>query len=277
MKITNLKLALLSTAIVVTGMMSCSKDDNNDSKPTISSFSPTSVFSGDSVTITGTNFTGATAVTFGGEDASWFEVANATTIKAVVGAGASGDVTVTTPLGSAKLGGFTLTPSAPAINVVDSIEIPFSSTSYTLYRFKDSSVVDNSDSASNNWDFGIRFVTLITNSHASGPGNAGSITQTGIYGSYTMAPTSGYAYDTTQTSTGIDAGLTSGWYTYNPSTHAFSPKAGQFFVFRTADGHYVKMEIISVNYAGYTPPNPTPNTLIYKFRYSYQADGSRNF
>jgi hypothetical protein len=257
--------------------MSCSKENNNDSKPTISSFTPTSVFSGDSVTITGTNFTGATAVTFGGEDASWFEVANATTIKAVVGSGASGDVTVTTPLGSAKLGGFTLTPSAPAINVVDSIEIPFTSDSYTFYSFKDSSIVANSDSATSKWDFGIMFVNIITNSHASGPGNGGSITQQGVYANYTMAPATGYAYDTTKSTPGIDAGLTSGWYTYNPTTHAFSPKAGQFFVFRTADGHYVKMEIISVNYAGYTPPNPTPTTLIYKFRYSYQPDGSRNF
>ncbi|RNI35826.1 hypothetical protein EFY79_12825 [Hanamia caeni] len=277
MKITNVKLALLTSAIVVTGTMSCTKDNGNDSKPTISSFAPTTVFSGDSVTITGTNFTGATAVSFGGEDASWFEVANATTIKAVVGSGASGEVKVTTPMGSAKLGGFTLTPSAPAINVVDSIEIPFTSDSYTLYSFKDSTVIANTDSATSKWDFGIRFVNIITNSHASGPGNGGSITQQGVYANYTMAPASGYAYDTTKSTLGIDAGLTSGWYTYNPTTHAFSPKAGQFFVFRTADGHYVKMEIISVNYAGYNPPNPTPTTLIYKFRYSYQADGSRNF
>jgi hypothetical protein len=277
MKITNVKLALLTSAIVVTGTMSCTKDNGNDSKPTISSFAPTTVFSGDSVTITGTNFTGATAVSFGGEDASWFEVANATTIKAVVGSGASGEVKVTTPMGSAKLGGFTLTPSAPAINVVDSIEIPFTSDSYTLYSFKDSTVIANTDSATSKWDFGIRFVNIITNSHASGPGNGGSITQQGVYANYTMAPASGYAYDTTKSTLGIDAGLTSGWYTYNPTTHAFSPKAGQFFVFRTADGHYVKMEIISVNYAGYNPPNPTPTTLIYKFRYSYQDDGSRNF
>jgi hypothetical protein len=277
MKITNLKLALLSSAIIVTGMVSCGKENDNDSKPTISSFSPISIFPGDSVTITGTNFTGTTAVTFGGEDASWFEVANATTIKAVVGSGASGDIKVTTPTGSAKLGGFTLTPSAPAINVIDSIEIPFTTDSYMLYSFKDSSIVANSDSATSKWDFGIMFVNIITNSHDSGPGNAGSITQTGVYDNYSMAPASGYAYDTTQATRGIDASLTSGWYTYNTTTHAFSPKAGQFFVFRTADGHYVKMEIISVNYAGYNPPNPTPTTLIYKFRYSYQADGSRNF
>jgi hypothetical protein len=278
MKITNLKLALLASAIIVTGMMSCGKDDTPDTKPTISSFAPTAVFSGDTVTITGTNFTGATDVSFGGVAADWFEVSNATTIKAVVGSGATGDVKVTTPLGSGSLAGFTLNESAPAVTVTDSIEIPFSSTSYTLYSFKDSAIVDNSDSASTKWDFGIgNKVFIITNSHASGPGDAGSITQSGIYDDFSMAPESGYAYDTTTSSLGIDAGLTTGWYTYNPTTHAFSPKAGQFFVFKTADGHYAKMEIVSVTYAGLTQSNPIPTSLVYKFRYSYQADGSRNF
>jgi hypothetical protein len=166
---------------------------------------------------------------------------------------------------------------APAVVVTDSIEIPFASNSFTLYSFKDSAVVSNNDSATTKWDIGIRFVSIIVNSHASGPGNAGVITQSGIYDAFTMAPESGYAYDTTTSKTAIVAGLTTGWYNYDNTTHAFSPKAGRFFVIRTADNHYVKMEITAVNYAGYNPPNPTPTTLIYKFRYSYQADGSRNF
>lgn len=167
--------------------------------------------------------------------------------------------------------------TTPSVTVTDSIEIPFSSNNYTLYSFKDSSIVPNSDSATSKWDFGIRFVSIIANSHASGPGNAGVITQQGIFDNFMQAPESGYSYDTTTTNLAIDAGETTGWYNYNPTTHAFSPKAGQFFVFRTADNHYVKMEITDVTYAGYTPPNPTPTTLIYKFRYSYQPDGSRNF
>ena len=166
----------------------------------------------------------------------------------------------------------------PATSVVDSIEMPFNSTSYVLYSFNDSSVVAQSDSATNKWDFGIgNKVVIITNSHASGPGNAGVITQTGTFDTYAMAPESGYAYDTTHTNLAIDAGLTTGWYNYDENTHAFSPKAGQFFVFRTADNHYAKLEILAVTYGGYTQGNPYPTTLIYKFRYSYQADGSRNF
>lgn len=164
------------------------------------------------------------------------------------------------------------------ITVTDSILVPFSSTaSYTFFSFKNNAIVANSDSASTKWDFGIRFVNIIVNSNASGPGNAGVITQPGVYDNFTTAPTTGYAYDTTSTQTAIDAGYTTGWYHYDPSdpTHTFYPVAGQFFVFRTADNHYAKMEILSVGYMPFV--GQTPVTLIYKFRYVYQADGTGNF
>ncbi|HEU5168452.1 MAG TPA: IPT/TIG domain-containing protein [Chitinophagaceae bacterium] len=74
--------------------------------PTITSFTPTSGATGATITITGTNFTGATAVSFGGI-ASSFTVVNATTITAVIGSGASGNVSVTTPGGTATASGFT--------------------------------------------------------------------------------------------------------------------------------------------------------------------------
>jgi hypothetical protein len=75
--------------------------------PTIISFTPNNAATGGTVTITGTNFTGATQVKFGGVAAASFTIMNATTINAVVGTGASGDVSVTTPGGTATLGGFT--------------------------------------------------------------------------------------------------------------------------------------------------------------------------
>ncbi|NBR13337.1 MAG: fibronectin type III domain-containing protein, partial [Crocinitomicaceae bacterium] len=76
--------------------------------PTISSFTSTSGYSGSSIVITGTNFTGATAVSFGGTAAASFTVNSATQITAVVGSGGtSGSVSVTTPSGSVSLAGFT--------------------------------------------------------------------------------------------------------------------------------------------------------------------------
>jgi len=77
--------------------------------PTITSFTPVVAGSGTTIRITGTNFTGATVVSFGGVNAS-FNVINPTTINAVVASGASGNVAVTTPVGTASLPGFTYIP-----------------------------------------------------------------------------------------------------------------------------------------------------------------------
>jgi uncharacterized delta-60 repeat protein len=74
--------------------------------PTVTSFTPTSGATGTTVTITGTNFTGASAVSFGGTAAASFNVVSATQITAVVGSGASGSVSVTTPGGTATEIGF---------------------------------------------------------------------------------------------------------------------------------------------------------------------------
>lgn len=82
---------------------------------TISSFSPSSGGTGNTITITGTNLTGATAVSFGGTAASTVTPVNATTATAVVGAGSSGPVSITTPNGSAvSANNFTFIP-APTI------------------------------------------------------------------------------------------------------------------------------------------------------------------
>ncbi|MBL7740265.1 MAG: IPT/TIG domain-containing protein [Chitinophagaceae bacterium] len=79
--------------------------------PSISSFTPASAGTGLTVTITGSNFSNASAVSFGGIAATSFSVVNSTTITAVVGAGASGNVTVTTPGGVTSLAGFTYVPT----------------------------------------------------------------------------------------------------------------------------------------------------------------------
>lgn len=69
--------------------------------PTITGFDPTTAKAGDAVTVTGTNFTGTTAVRFNGIDAS-FTVTDDTSIATSVPAGAtSGRISVTGPGGTA--------------------------------------------------------------------------------------------------------------------------------------------------------------------------------
>ncbi len=77
--------------------------------PTITSFTPTSASTGTTVTIKGTYLTGATAVSFGGTAATSYSVVNDTTITAVVGAGTTGSLSITTSGGTATKTGFTYT------------------------------------------------------------------------------------------------------------------------------------------------------------------------
>ena len=84
--------------------------------PTITSFTPTSSGGNATVTINGSNFTGATAVKFNGTNAVSFTVVSAVKITAAVATGSTtGKISVTTPGGTAiSAGSFSFVP-APVI------------------------------------------------------------------------------------------------------------------------------------------------------------------
>ena len=146
-----------------------------------------------------------------------------------------------------------------------------SSSSYAFFSFKNGTV-SNVDSASNKWDFGLRLTTFLVNSNASGPGNAGVIMQDGLFDNINSAPASGYAYDTTAAKLAIKDGS---WYNYNITTHTFTPIPGKVFIFRTADNHYAKMEVLEANYEPFV--GPVPQNIDYKIRFAYQANATTNF
>lgn len=79
---------------------------NSTNEPTITSFDPAEAVEGTTVTISGSNFYGVTAVSFGGVPAASFTIVNATTITAIIGNGAPGEVVVTNANGTAKMDGF---------------------------------------------------------------------------------------------------------------------------------------------------------------------------
>ena len=80
--------------------------------PVVKSFSPDTAATGMTVTIHGSNFTNAEAVSFGGYGASSFNVLSDTLITAVVNGGNSGSVLVQALHGSGSLPGFTYYPGA---------------------------------------------------------------------------------------------------------------------------------------------------------------------
>ncbi|MDP9042825.1 MAG: FG-GAP-like repeat-containing protein [Bacteroidota bacterium] len=74
--------------------------------PLIYKFTPTNGMAGDTIQISGTNFTGVTSVSFGMVAAASFSIPSDTSISAVLGTGASGDVSVSSSNGNASLSGF---------------------------------------------------------------------------------------------------------------------------------------------------------------------------
>ncbi|MFT3683018.1 MAG: IPT/TIG domain-containing protein [Ferruginibacter sp.] len=111
-QIKNVAYGMMGGLLFMTAVLteSCGKKESTtppDTKPKITSFSPTTAKKGATITITGTNLNGPTAVSFGGTAATSFVATSATTITAVLGEGATGAVSVTTASGTATLAGFT--------------------------------------------------------------------------------------------------------------------------------------------------------------------------
>lgn len=93
---------------------------NTVDNPNITSYNPMAASTGTTVTITGTNFTGASNVSFGGTPALSFNVISNTSIQAVVGNGTSGTVSVTNAIGTGTIGGFTYTGMVNSVPTITS-------------------------------------------------------------------------------------------------------------------------------------------------------------
>ncbi len=85
-------------------------------QPHIISITPDSAIAGATITIKGTNFIHVNGVSLGGVAVDSFSVTGDSVITAAVGAGASGNVMVTTPGGTDTLAGFTFLYSLPENN-----------------------------------------------------------------------------------------------------------------------------------------------------------------
>ncbi|TLS40513.1 cell shape-determining protein [Streptomyces montanus] len=95
--------------------------------PVINLSSPVSGVAGTTVTLTGSGFTGVTAVKFGANSASSYSVVSTTKITAVAPAGSGTvQITVTTTGGTSNGIGFTYTTATPVISGVEPVKGPTS-------------------------------------------------------------------------------------------------------------------------------------------------------
>ncbi|MFQ5688931.1 MAG: HmuY family protein [Gemmatimonadota bacterium] len=137
---------------------------------------------------------------------------------------------------------------------------------WVFFDFSRSSVVV--DPGPLQWDLAVRRFHLITNGGPSFPGGGGVIEMPGVdLDSLTEAPRGEYvetagSFDSNAANPVLDR-----WYRYGYVSHLLEPRP-RTYVFRTADGRYAKLKILS-----YYCPGAVPGCLT--FRYTYQGAGGR--
>lgn len=130
------------------------------------------------------------------------------------------------------------------------------------------------------WDIAFRGTTIIVNGGES-QGTTDEPGRTGNAGAYIALSTFDEVTDVEEelfdqdsvSELAISTGSDNGWYNYNFMTNVVSPLAGRILVFRTRDGKYAKVEILS--YYKDAPANPdgfVDESRYYTFNYVYQPN-----
>ncbi len=226
---------------------------------TITSFSPTSATTGQTVTITGTGFdvpNPVSSVTFGGVAAASFNVVSATSITAVVGTGATGNVVAKKKSTMATKAGFTfITPAAPTITSFTPTSATAGTTvTLTGTNFTGATAVSFGGTAATS--FNVVSATSIT--AVVGTGASGSVSVTTPGGTGTLA---GFTFLQTITATQSSNGTISpsGATTVSSGgsqAYSITPNTGYSVATLTVDGSAVAPA------TSYTFSNVTANHTI---------------
>ena len=131
------------------------------------------------------------------------------------------------------------------------------------------------------WDIAFRATDIIVNGGSSmgtidepnRNGDGGAYIVMGTMADVTEVDVSLFTQDS-ENGYAIMSGSGNGWYTYTgPPTFLVTPTAGRILVFKTADGKFAKVEILSY-YQG-APDSPdafTDQSRYYTFNYVYQPN-----
>ena len=133
------------------------------------------------------------------------------------------------------------------------------------------------------WDIAFRGTTIIVNGGTSQGtadepernSQAAAYIATGTMESITSVETTSFVQDTAA-ELAIPSGSDNGWYNYaGPPTFLITPLAGKILVFRTSEGRYAKIEILS--YYENAPSNPdalVDQSRYFTFNFVYQPNNN---
>lgn len=137
------------------------------------------------------------------------------------------------------------------------------------------------------WDIAFRATTILVNggsktdllNEPERTGQGGAYIEDGIFDEVKQVSENSFKQDGSA-GLAIPNAAGNGWYRYaGPPTHLISPSAGKVIVFRTHDGKYAKVEILSYYKGAPNKPNAfTDKDQHYTFNYAYQPnEGETSF
>ncbi|UII74825.1 IPT/TIG domain-containing protein [Flagellimonas sp. HMM57] len=272
---------LSSLLLLLIAFVGCSDDDENPSAEfTVTAISLESGAVGTEITITGTNFPSNTSdinLTFGGANATITSVTSTQIVTTVPSGATTGSVTVVvdgvtknvttdftvlSDLVSARAENI-FAPQTGGQGTQEEASGPF-----TKFSFATGAVTDSDTE----WDIAFRGLTIIvnggtttgTNDEPERNGNSGAAIEEGIFSEITDTSGIEFAQDANG-ELAIPTGSNNGWYNYNFMTTTVTPIPGKILVFRTHDGKFAKIEILS--YYKDAPSDITEEIANNDFRY----------
>jgi hypothetical protein len=281
-------LRFFSLSVLFFAFVGCSSDNDDDGPVefVVTAINPSSGTVGTEVTLTGTDFpTDASRISlnFEGTTATITSVTPTRIVTTVPAGAASGEVVV-------AANGFTKTaPVSFTVledlesGTVQNLEAPQTGGQgepvggpFTRFSFATGAVTDSETE----WDIAFRGTTIAVNGGAATGsadeparnGNGGATIETGTFAEIITAEGLTFKEDS-DGAFAIPTGSDTGWYNYNPLTFTVTPIPGRVLVFRTHDGKYAKVEILS--YYRDAPAQPDPfmdESRVYTFKYVYNPN-----
>lgn len=286
---TTAKLTIVLVALFT--FISCNNDDDSVAEFTVTAIAPESGTVGAEITITGTNFPSeATSVnlTFDGVNATINSLSSTQIVAAVPAGATSGEVSImANGITKAATASFTVLSDLVS-GTIENLFAPQTggqgqgeiSGDFTKFSFA-SGEVTTSDTE---WDIAFRGTTIAvnggevtgTNDEPERNGNAAVAVVDGIFSEVNSIDGLSFVQDV-DAAFAIPTGSDNGWYNYNFMTNLVTPIPGKVLVFKTSDGRYAKVEILS--YYENAPASPdgfVDASRYYTFNYVYNPNDGQS-